>query len=100
MFGSGRVISGKRVIDKADLAVRARRAATALGSLGIDAGDVFAVFLRNDFAYLEARMAATEARTDVLEYRAFNRRFFAVHQVADYLMGAEVRGDYAELGVF
>lgn len=58
MFGSGRVISGARIIDKIDLEVRARRAATALKSLGIDAGDVFAVFLRNDFAYLEARMAA------------------------------------------
>ena len=58
MFGSGKVISGDRVIDKADLEVRARRAATALNSLGIDNGGVFAVFLRNDFAYLEARMAA------------------------------------------
>ena len=37
MFGSGKVISGERVIDKADLEVRARRAATALNSLGIDA---------------------------------------------------------------
>jgi long-chain acyl-CoA synthetase len=58
VLGSGRVISGERVIDKADLEVRARRAAAALESLGIGAGDAFAAFLRNDFAYMEARMAA------------------------------------------
>ncbi|MAF47361.1 MAG: AMP-binding protein [Rhodospirillales bacterium] len=58
MVGSGRVISGDRVIDKAELEVRARRAAAALQSSGIDEGDTFAVFLRNDFAFFEARMAA------------------------------------------
>ena len=58
MLGSGKVISGDRVIDKADLEVRARRAASALESLGIGEGDAVATFLRNDFAYLEARMAS------------------------------------------
>ncbi|MCF8077797.1 MAG: TylF/MycF family methyltransferase [Desulfobacterales bacterium] len=35
-----------------------------------------------------------------LEYRAFNRRFYAVDQVAEYLIGAQVIGDYCEFGVY
>lgn len=35
-----------------------------------------------------------------LEYRAFNRRFYAVEQVAEYLIGAQIAGDYCEFGVY
>jgi len=35
-----------------------------------------------------------------LEYRSFNRRFFCVEQIAEYLIGAQVIGDYCEFGVF
>lgn len=31
---------------------------------------------------------------------SFNRRYMAIHEVADYLVGARVLGDYAEFGVF
>ncbi|NQV54465.1 MAG: AMP-binding protein, partial [Rhodospirillales bacterium] len=58
MFGTGKVICGERIIDKAELEIRTRRAATALASIGIDEGETFAVFMRNDIAFLEARMAA------------------------------------------
>lgn len=58
MFGQGNVIFGERVVAKAALAERVRRAATALKSLGVHDGGVFALFLRNDFAYIEARYAA------------------------------------------
>jgi len=35
-----------------------------------------------------------------LEYRSFNRRFYAVEQVTEYLIGAQVPGDYLEFGVY
>ena len=35
-----------------------------------------------------------------LEYRAFNRRFYAVEQVTEYLIGAQIAGDYCEFGVW
>jgi O-methyltransferase len=35
-----------------------------------------------------------------LEYQAFNRRYYAVDQVTEYLIGAQVPGDYCEFGVF
>jgi O-methyltransferase len=35
-----------------------------------------------------------------LEYRSFNRRFFAVEQIAEYLIGAQIPGDYCEFGVY
>lgn len=34
------------------------------------------------------------------EYHAVNRRFYAVEQVAEYLLGAQVPGDYYEFGVY
>ncbi|WP_439815554.1 acyl-CoA synthetase [Zavarzinia sp. CC-PAN008] len=52
------VRSGNRVIANADLADRAARAGSGFESLGIGAGDVVAIFLRNDFAFLEASVAA------------------------------------------
>lgn len=35
-----------------------------------------------------------------LEYRSFNRRYYAVEQIAEYLVGAQVSGDYCEFGVW
>jgi hypothetical protein len=35
-----------------------------------------------------------------LEYRSFNRRFYAIEQVTEYLIGAQVPGDYLEFGVY
>lgn len=35
-----------------------------------------------------------------LEYYNFNRRYYAVEQVAAYLVGAKIPGDYLEFGVF
>ena len=40
------------------------------------------------------------ARLDVLEYRSFNRRFYAIEQCAEYLIGAQIDGDYLEFGVY
>ncbi|MEE2761424.1 MAG: AMP-binding protein [Pseudomonadota bacterium] len=58
MFGRGNIFSGERIVDKVDLVQRARCAASAFESLGIGEGDAIATFLRNDFAYLEVRMAS------------------------------------------
>ncbi len=35
-----------------------------------------------------------------LEYRQFNRRFYAIDQITEYLIGADIVGDYLEFGVF
>lgn len=35
-----------------------------------------------------------------IEYREFNRRFYAIKQAAEYLLGAQVNGDYCEFGVY
>lgn len=35
-----------------------------------------------------------------LEYREFNRRYYAVQQIAEYLVGAQIPGDYCEFGVW
>jgi len=34
------------------------------------------------------------------EYRHFNRRFYAILQLSEYLYGAQIEGDYAEFGVY
>lgn len=39
-------------------------------------------------------------RLGQVEYNAFNRRFYAVEQVAEYLVGAQIPGDYVEFGVY
>src|SRR5690606_5676716 len=54
----GYVRSGERVSPVAELSMRAARAASGFASLGIGAGDVVAVYLRNDFAFFEASVAA------------------------------------------
>lgn len=40
------------------------------------------------------------ARIATLEYRSFNRRFYAIEQCAEYLVGAQLDGDYLEFGVY
>jgi O-methyltransferase len=49
---------------------------------------------------LRRRMKHLAERVDRLEYQAFNRRFYAVQQVAEYLISAQIPGDYAEFGVY
>ncbi len=39
-------------------------------------------------------------RLQKVEYRSVNRRFFAIEQTTEYLIGAEIPGDYLEFGVF
>ncbi|ABS62427.1 AMP-dependent synthetase and ligase [Parvibaculum lavamentivorans DS-1] len=57
-MGAAAVRSGKRVAEISGLAERAARAASGFASLGIGAGDVVAVYLRNDFPFFEASAAA------------------------------------------
>ncbi len=35
-----------------------------------------------------------------IEYREFNRRYYGIEQVAEYLVGAQIEGDYCEFGVW
>src|SRR5689334_10686633 len=50
--------SGDRVISTEQLGLNAARAAGGFASLGIGRGDTVALYLRNDFAFLEASGAA------------------------------------------
>jgi long-chain acyl-CoA synthetase len=54
----GQIRSGARTITTADLTENAARAASGFKSLGVGRGDTVALYLRNDFAFLEASMAA------------------------------------------
>lgn len=47
-----------------------------------------------------ATIQALEARIAFLEKRVTNRRWAAAEEMADYLVGAQVPGDYCEFGVF
>lgn len=40
------------------------------------------------------------SRIEKLEATSFNRRHYAVEQIAQYLVGAKVEGDYLEFGVY
>ncbi len=51
--------SGDRTLDAAELAERADRAASGYEALGLKAGDVVALFLRNDLSFYEATGGAT-----------------------------------------
>ena len=44
-------------------------------------------------------MRGVYRRIEQLEYRSFNRRYYAVEQLAEYLVGAQLTGDYVEFGV-
>ena len=39
-------------------------------------------------------------RLGQIEYRAVNRRFYAIDQLAEFLVGADIPGDYLEFGVY
>lgn len=49
---------------------------------------------------LRKRVINLAERVDALEYQAFNRRYYAIHQIAEYLISAQIPGDYAEFGVY
>lgn len=49
---------------------------------------------------IRVEMGNARARIDVLERRSFNRRFYAMEQIGNYLAGAHVPGDYVEFGVY
>lgn len=57
-MAGAKIISGRREAENAVLQERAARAASGFKSLGIGPGDVVAVYLRNDFAFMEASAAA------------------------------------------
>lgn len=52
------IIVGERVMPKAKLLARARRAATGFSGIGVCENDAVALLLRNDFAFLEGTQAA------------------------------------------
>ena len=52
------LVSGARRLRKAELDDRAARVATGFTAIGIKPGDAIALFLRNDFAFFEASIAA------------------------------------------
>lgn len=54
----GEIISGERRLSTEALMERAARAASGLASLGVKAGDLIAIYLRNDLPFLEATFAA------------------------------------------
>ena len=54
----GEIVSGARRLSTAGMNERAARAASGLASLGVAAGDIIALFLRNDLAFFEASTAA------------------------------------------
>ncbi len=55
--------------------------------------------LSNDFID-EVLHEKVYAQLNQIEYRSFNRRFYAIEQIADYMVGAQVIGDYCEFGVY
>ncbi|MEP2830127.1 acyl-CoA synthetase [Parvibaculum sp.] len=57
-MGGATIISGTRTAENAMLQERAARAASGFKSLGIGPGDVIAVYLRNDFPFMEASAAS------------------------------------------
>ena len=52
------IVSGARRLPTGELLVRAWRAASGLASLGVGKGDTVALYLRNDFPFIEASLAA------------------------------------------
>jgi long-chain acyl-CoA synthetase len=52
------LVSGRRALAAGDFDARVLRAASGFAALGLKPGDCVALLLRNDFAYLEASLAA------------------------------------------
>ena len=55
---SGRIVSGERELSSEQLMERVARAASGFDGMGIGTGDAVCILLRNDFAFIEAAMAA------------------------------------------
>ncbi len=53
-----RIISGERVLDAPQLAQNVERAARGFAALGVGPGDAVVLLMRNDFAFIEASLAA------------------------------------------
>lgn len=56
-------------------------------------------FLQNGWNYIN-QIKNLNRRLTYLEQRVHNYRWFAVEQAADYLVGAQVPGEYCEFGVY
>ena len=54
------VFLDEQSVSVAALTERAQRAAGALAAMGVNEGDTVALLLRNDFAFIEATLAATQ----------------------------------------
>ena len=54
------VFLDEQSVSVAALTERAQRAAGALAAMGVKEGDTVALLLRNDFAFVEATLAATQ----------------------------------------
>ncbi|MGO1119256.1 acyl-CoA synthetase [Rhodovibrionaceae bacterium A322] len=54
----GKLICGNREISQDEVMARARRAATGFDRLGVKEDDSIALFMRNDFAFIEAALGA------------------------------------------
>lgn len=54
----GKIISGQRQLGTDELQARARQAAAGFAKLGVSVGDTIVLYLRNDFALIEASLAA------------------------------------------
>ena len=50
--------------------------------------------------FLTDALAEVHERLNTLEYRSFNRRFYAIEQCAEYIVSAKIDGDYLEFGVY
>lgn len=62
------VLVDDRVKSNDEVRLRARRAATGLAALGVAEGDAIGLLLRNDFAFLEASLAAVHLGAYVLPF--------------------------------
>ena len=57
----GKLLSGERELTRAQLFENVARAAAGFSAMGIGVGDTVAIMMRNDFAFIEASMAANFA---------------------------------------
>jgi O-methyltransferase len=45
-------------------------------------------------------LKSVDERLNTIEYRSFNRRFYAIEQIVGYMVSAQIPGDYCEFGVY
>lgn len=60
MYVMNNVTSGERRLSHSELIARASRAASGFAALGVQAGEPIALYLRNDLAFLEASLGASQ----------------------------------------